>query len=211
MFRIVTALLLSLGLATGVAAAEDHTRFAVDTHYKILDVPGTVDDPSKVEVREFFSYACPHCYSLEPSVNAWLKTKPDYINYVRTPVLFLRNAEPLARAYYVEEALGLVDEIHGPLFDAIHKHREPLFNEPALANFFRKYGVEPDKFNRLYSSFGVSTKVRQAEALTKEYKIPGVPNFVVNGKYLVLRENLKTADELFEVIEYLANKEKTGG
>ena len=41
--------------------------------------------------------------------------------------------------------------------------------------------------NRLYSSFGVSTKVRQAEALTKEYKIPGVPNFVVNGKYLVLR------------------------
>jgi len=38
-----------------------------------------------------------------------------------------------------------------------------------------------------------------------------VPNFVVNGKYLVLRENLKTTDELFEVIEYLANKEKTGG
>ena len=210
MFRIVTALLLSLGLATGVAAAEDHTRFAVDTHYKILDVPGTVDDPSKVEVREFFSYACPHCYSLEPSVNAWLETKPDYINYVRTPVLFLRNAEPLARAYYVEETLNLVDEIHAPLFDAIHKHREPLFNEPALANFFRKYGVEPDKFNRLYSSFGVSTKVRQAEALTKEYKIPGVPNFVVNGKYLVLRENLKTTDELFEVIEYLANKEKAG-
>ena len=132
MFRIVTALLLSLGLATGVAAAEDHTRFAVDTHYKILDVPGTVDDPSKVEVREFFSYACPHCYSLEPSVNAWLKTKPDYINYVRTPVLFLRNAEPLARAYYVEEALGLVDEIHGPLFDAIHKHREPLLDRKSV-------------------------------------------------------------------------------
>ena len=210
MFRIVTALLLSLGLATGVAAAEDHTRFAVDTHYKILDVPGTVDDPSKVEVREFFSYACPHCYSLEPSVNTWLKTKPDYINYVRTPVLCLRNAEPLARAYYVEEALGLVDEIHGPLFDAIHKHREPLFNEPALANFFRKYDVEPAEFNKLYGSFGVSTKIRQADALTKAYQIPGVPNFVVNGKYLVLRENLKSDKELFAVIEYLANKEKKG-
>lgn len=210
MLRFVTALLMSLGLATTVFAAEEHARFAVDTHYKILDVPGNVSDPSKVEVREFFSYACPHCYSLEPAVDKWLESKPEFIDYVRTPVLFLRNAEPLARAYYVEETLNLVDEIHAPLFDAIHKHREPLFNEPALANFFRKYGVEPDKFNRLYSSFGVSTKVRQAEALTKEYKIPGVPNFVVNGKYLVLRENLKTTDELFEVIEYLANKEKAG-
>jgi protein dithiol oxidoreductase (disulfide-forming) len=211
MLRFVTALLMSLGLATAGVAAEEHARFAVDTHYKILDVPGNVSDPSKVEVREFFSYACPHCYSLEPAVDKWLESKPDYIDYVRTPVLFLRNAEPLARAYFVEETLGLVDEIHAPLFDAIHKHREPLFSEPALANFFRKYDVEPDKFNRMYSSFGVSTKVRQAEALTKEYKIPGVPNFVVNGKYLVLRENLKTTDELFEVIEYLANKERTGG
>ena len=211
MLRFVTALMLSLGLATTAVAAEEHARYAVDTHYKILDVPGNVDDPSKVEVREFFSYACPHCYSLEPSVNQWLESKPDYINYVRTPVLFLQNAEPLARAYFVADALGLVEDIHAPLFDAIHKHREPLFNQPALTNFFRKYGVQPDQFNSLYSSFGVSTKTRQAEALTKEYKIPGVPNFVVNGKYLVLRGNLKSTDELFDVIEYLANKEKTGG
>lgn len=211
MLRFVTALMLSLGLATTAVAAEEHARYAVDTHYKILDVPGNVDDPSKVEVREFFSYACPHCYSLEPSVNQWLESKPDYINYVRTPVLFLPNAEPLARAYFVADALGLVEDIHAPLFDAIHKHREPLFNQPALTNFFRKYGVQPDQFNSLYSSFGVSTKTRQAEALTKEYKIPGVPNFVVNGKYLVLRGNLKSTDELFDVIEYLANKEKTGG
>ena len=211
MLRFVTALLLTLGLVTAASTADDHARFAVDTHYKILDVPGSVDDPSKVEVREFFSYGCPHCYSLEPAVDAWLEEKPDYIDYVRTPVLFLRNAEPLARAYYVEEAMGLVDQIHAPLFDAIHKHREPLFSEPALANFFRKYGVEPEQFNKLYSSFGVSTKIRQADALTRTYKIPGVPNFVVNGKYLILRQNLKDNNELFQVIEYLANKEKNGG
>ena len=56
----------------------------------------------------------------------------------------------------------------------------------------------------------MSTKIRQADALTKAYQIPGVPNFVVNGKYLVLRENLKSDKELFAVIEYLANKEKKG-
>ena len=211
MLRFVTALLLTLGLATTAHAEEEHSRFALDTHYKILDVQGSVNDPSKVEVREFFSYGCPHCYSLEPAVDNWLEDKPEYIDYVRTPVLFLRNAEPLARAYYVEEALGKVDEIHAPLFDAIHKHREPLYSEPALTNFFRKYGVEPEQFSKLYSSFGVSTKIRQADALSRDYKIPGVPNFVVNGKYLILRSNLKSNQELFEVIEYLAQKEKNDG
>ena len=57
----------------------------------------------------------------------------------------------------------------------------------------------------------MSTKIRQADALTRTYKIPGVPNFVVNGKYLILRQNLKDNNELFQVIEYLANKEKNGG
>lgn len=210
MFRILTAMLLGLGLMAGASAAEEHTRFAVGTHYKILENAGSVDEPDKVEVREFFSYGCPHCYSLEPAVEQWLQDKPDYIDYVRTPVLFLKNAEPLARAYYVEKALGLSEEMHKPIFDAIHKHREPLFNQPALANFFRKYGVETDTFNKLYSSFGVSTKIRQADALTRDYQIPGVPNFVVNGKYLVLRSNLDSTDQLFDVIEFLAKKERDG-
>ncbi|MDX1802503.1 MAG: thiol:disulfide interchange protein DsbA/DsbL [Alcanivorax sp.] len=207
MIRIVTALLLCLGFATGAMADEDHARFAVGTHYKILDVPGTVEDPTKVEVREFFSYVCPHCYAVEPGLEDWLKTKPDYINFVRTPVTFLHNSEPLARAYYVEQALGLVDEMHRPIFDAIHKHREPLFNEPALANFFRKYGVDPKDFNQLYSSFGVNTQIREADAMARDYKVPGVPNFIVNGKYMVLRGNLKSEKELYDVIEYLAAKE----
>ena len=210
MLRYMSALLAALGLAISVSACAetDHASFAVDTHYRILDKPVAVDDPSKIEVREFFFYGCPHCYDTEALVEQWLVGKPADINFVRSPVLFINGAEPLARAFYVAQSKGIFEQIHNPIFDAIHKHREPLFTVSALTNFFRKYGVEPKEFNELYASFGVSTRIRQADAVSRESKITGVPAFTVNGKYVVLRQNLKTHDELFGVIEYLVEKER---
>ncbi|MDF1628562.1 MAG: thiol:disulfide interchange protein DsbA/DsbL [Alcanivoracaceae bacterium] len=210
MRRHMLTLLAAFGLAVSVSACAetDHASFAVDTHYRVLEKPVAVDDPSKIEVREFFFYGCPHCYDTEALVEEWLVGKPDDINFVRSPVLFINGAEPLARAFYVAQSKGIFDQIHKPIFDAIHKHREPLFTVPALTNFFRKYGVEPKEFNELYASFGVSTRIRQADTVSRESKITGVPAFTVNGKYVVLRQNLKTHDELFGVIEFLVEKER---
>ena len=150
----------------------------------------------------------PHCFETEPLVEEWKAGKADDVNFVQTHVTFLRNAEPLARAFYIAQAKGMLDQTHQPLFDAIHKHREPLFTVPALANFYRKFGLDPKEFNELYASFGVSTKVRQADALSRDYGITGVPSFTVNGKYLVLRSNLKNNLETFKVIDYLVGKER---
>jgi protein dithiol oxidoreductase (disulfide-forming) len=210
MLRYMSTLLVALGLAISVSACAetDHAIFAVDTHYRILDKPVAVDDPSKIEVREFFFYGCPHCYDTEVLVEEWLVGKPADINFVRSPVLFINGAEPLARAFYVAQSKGIFEQIHKPIFDAIHKHREPLFTVPALTNFFRKYGVEPKEFNELYASFGVSTRIRQADTVSRESKITGVPAFTVNGKYTVLRQNLKSHDELFRVIDFLVEKER---
>lgn len=208
MLRTFMALLFGLGLMSSALAADaGPPRYAAGTHYKILETQGAVAEPGKIEVREFFSYICPHCYHLEGTVAAWVKTKPDNVSFVRNPVTFLRNSEALARAYYVADSLDIVDKIHRPVFDAIHAHGEPLFTAAELADFFTKYGVEKDKFEQLYSSFGVSTKIRQADALAREYQIRGVPSFVVNGKYLVLREHLQSNEEMFDVIDFLIGKE----
>ncbi|MDF1780033.1 MAG: thiol:disulfide interchange protein DsbA/DsbL [Alcanivoracaceae bacterium] len=210
MLKSLSGFVAALGLAAAMTACAEteHAKFAEGTHYQILEAPVAVADPSKVEVREFFFYGCPHCYDAEPIVADWLTTKPDNVDFVRTPVLFIKGGEPLARAFYVAEAKGLGEKIHKPLFDAIHKHREPLFTVPALATFFKKYGVSNDEFNELYSSFGVSVKTRQADSLSREYKITGVPAFAVNGKYVILRKNLKNDVETFEVIDYLVAKEQ---
>lgn len=211
MLKFVSTLLVAVGLALPLSACAEsveHAEFAAGTHYRILEQPVPTNDPTKVEVREFFFYGCPHCYDVDPLVTTWKKGLPDDVEFIATPVVFLANSEPLARAFYVAEARGILDEIHRPIFDAWHKHREPLVSVPALSNFFSKFGVEPDEFNALYASFGVSTKVRQADALARDYQIRGVPAFAVNGKYVVLRQNLKNEGETFRVLDFLVEKER---
>lgn len=210
MKRLTSLLLAVLGLGWSLVAfaQEEHAPFAAGTHYRVLEEPVSVDEAGKIEVREFFFYGCPHCFDAEPVVKEWLTNKPDDVNFVRTPVLFLKNAEPLARAYYVAESQNMVEEVHSDLFNAIHKKREPLFSLPALARFFQEHGLDRKKFNSLYSSFGVSTRIRQAEAITRDYKIRGVPAFAVNGKYVVMNESLTSFEDAFEIIDYLIEKER---
>lgn len=210
MSRVPNVILALLGMSMAVVACAqpEHARYAEGTHYEVMEMPVAVDDPDRIEVREFFFYGCPHCYDVEPLVADWKSSLPADVHFVPTPVTFLRGGEPAARALYVAEARGILDKVHRPIFDAIHKHREPLFTATALARFFEKYGVSEEDFNELYGSFGVTTKVRKADTLTRESKITGVPAFTVAGKYRILRKNLKSDVETFKVIDFLIEKER---
>ena len=38
--------------------------------FSLLNPPQPTDGSGKIEVIEFFWYGCPHCYAVEPAVNA---------------------------------------------------------------------------------------------------------------------------------------------
>jgi len=208
MYRLFVLLASLIAWTWGGAAETEHAPFAAGTHYRILEHPVSVARSDKIEVREFFYYGCPHCYDVQPVVRRWASDLPDDVYLIHNPVLFLRGAEPLARAFYVADAKGILEEVHMPIFHAIHKGREDLRSLPALSNFFRAYGITPEEFNDLFSSFGVNTRIRQADAMTRDYQITGTPSFAVAGKYVVLRKNLKNDEETFAVIDYLVEKER---
>src|SRR3990170_3537508 len=50
-----------------------------------LNPPQPTKTGDKTEVVEVFWYGCPHCYSLEPYLEQWLKTKPDDVEFRRIP------------------------------------------------------------------------------------------------------------------------------
>ena len=45
------------------------------TDYVELKPPQAVETSGNVEVIEFFWYRCPHCYALEPDLEAWVTTR----------------------------------------------------------------------------------------------------------------------------------------
>jgi protein dithiol oxidoreductase (disulfide-forming) len=198
--------LLQALLAMSAHAAEE---FAAGTHYEVLPVSVTTSDPAKVEVVEMFSYACVHCFAFDPSLEGWRSVAPSDVVFKRIPAIFNKDWELLAQAYYTAEVLDAVDKVHTPIFNAIHMESVDLRNPEQLAALFGKHaGVPVEQFNDTYNSFSVRSRVQQAVAKGRAYRITGVPTLIVNGKYRVDGQMAGNNTRMLEVVDYLIAKER---
>jgi protein dithiol oxidoreductase (disulfide-forming) len=150
-----------------------------------LQPPRPTESEGKIEVLEFFWYGCIHCYNLEPKLETWLKTKPADVAFRRVPAVLSDRWGHDAVVFYAFEAMGLLDKLHKPFFDAIHLQRMRSDNMTALNDWLTRQGVEPKKFEAAARSFGVQSKAKRAIQLTADYKIDGTPAMAVNGRYTV--------------------------
>jgi len=162
----------------------------------------------KIEVIEVFWYGCPHCYSFEPFLTEWLKTLPADVQFIRIPGVLSQNWITHAKAYYTAEKLGILEKIHRPLFDAIHKEKQTIFTEDQIKDFFVSKGVSGDEFTSTYNSKEVEAKIRQAFFLAKDYKLTGVPTLVVNGKYITSPSHSGSNEMTLKVVNELIDKER---
>jgi thiol:disulfide interchange protein DsbA len=175
--------------------------------YETLSPAQPVQNPNKIEVIEFFWYGCPHCYHLEPSVVAWLKTKPANVEFIRQPAVFNPMWAKHAKAFFTAEALGVQEKLHADFFDAIQNKNQKLATEEELLKFFVDHGIKEEDFRNAYNSFAVDAKLRQAESMGTRYGITGVPALIINGKYRVSGSTAKTQDNIFAVTNQLIKKE----
>jgi protein dithiol oxidoreductase (disulfide-forming) len=136
-------------------------------------------------VLEFFWYGCIHCYNLEPKLDAWLKTLPKDVQFRRVPAVLSDRWGHDATIFYAFEAMGLLDKLHRPFFEAIHVNRLRTDNAASLNGWLEKQGLDPKKVNEVARSFGVQSKVKRAIRLTSDYRIEGTPAMAVHGRYTV--------------------------
>jgi len=179
------------------------------TGYDTLTPPQPTQHPDKVEVIEFFWYGCPHCYSFEPELAAWLKTAPKNVEFIRQPAVFNETWGRHAKAYFVAEALGIVDKVNADLFDAIQNKKEKIETEEQLGHFFAQHGVDQAQFKDAFNSFAVDAKTRQAPAIAARYGITGVPAIIINGKYITNGPLAGSHKNMLEVMNTLIKQEST--
>ena len=203
---------LSLLVALLAFASAGAAWSQAGTPYSMLSPPQPTDGSGKVEVIEFFWYGCPHCYAIEPAVNAWLKTAPKDIVFKRVPAFPNESWGQMAVMYYTLEAMGLLDQYHQKVFDAIHKQNVNLGNKTKREEWLKANGVDPVKYSEVEKSFSVVSKVSRARQMTQSYKVDSVPRFIVNGKYVTSGEQAGGNDKIFPVIDQIttmARKEKS--
>lgn len=167
-----------------ISAAASPTNPVNGVDYRTLEQPQPTTSGQKVEVIEFFWYACPHCNALEPGLNEWVKKQGDNIDFKRVPVNFRESFIPQQRLYYALEEMGLLDEFHGKIFHAIHNGRHTLDTDASVIDFMEKQGVDKKKFSEMYKSFTVGGKVTRAKYLQDVFNVDGVPMIAIDGRYL---------------------------
>jgi protein dithiol oxidoreductase (disulfide-forming) len=186
------------------AAVPLHAAITQGRDYSVLPTPQRPDTPGKIEVIEFFSYGCPHCYELEPLIASWKKSLPPDTVFKRVAVAFGRPMwDSLGRAYYAFSDLNVLPKVDNAIFDAVHRQRLPLQDEKSIAAWAGKQGVDPAKFSAAYQSFSVNTRMSQSERMVEAYQVSGVPFIVVGGKYVA---NGRSYEEMLSIASELVNK-----
>ncbi|MES9906333.1 MAG: thiol:disulfide interchange protein DsbA/DsbL [Sedimenticola sp.] len=201
LFLLLASLIL---LAPLQASAE---KFREDVHYSFIipEQPGA--EGERVLMMEFFWYGCSHCYVLEPFLNKWLETKPEYVDFIRLPALLSRPKTILhGKTYYALKMMGLGESLHEKIFHAMHEQGKTLSTQEEMEAFLQEQGVAVDEFRKLMNSNGVKLPVRRAAKLADKYAVNGVPAIVIDGKYSVggLSGNI-----MMEVTDHLIAKIRT--
>jgi thiol:disulfide interchange protein DsbA len=205
--RLLKSLLFA-GLAVFAVACSASTdsagTYELGKQFQVVREPAAPADPKHISVEEFFCFCCPHCYAVDPAIEAWRKKKAADVDFVFVPNTLGRpDGEVQARAFYIAQALGVEDKIHLPLFQAIHEQRMPMASLPEMRALFNSVaGVKPEDFDQLSSSFVVDANLRKSEAAARSYGIASTPTIVVGGKYSVAGGS----PELTKIIDFLVDK-----
>jgi len=201
MRKSIAVLAVLLASVVGARAAE----LVANKDYELVNPPQPTER-AKVEVIEFFSYMCPHCDHIDPLVGKWAKTLARDVVFTRVPVIFRPQWEAPAKLYYSIEALGESERLHAAVFTAIHRENTDLSTEAGVTNWVVRKGLDRKKFTDAYNSFSVQTGAQRSKQRQAAYGIPGVPSFVVAGKYRTPDDFRGNFDELLALVDRLIVK-----
>ena len=208
MKNLLTGWLAVLTLALfGLASPAQAQQLATGRDYNVIEPAMVTDEPAKIEVLEFFSYGCPHCNDLNPLLVKWAAKQPADVAFRRVPVGFGNPYYQLmARLYYSLEALGELKRLDEAAFNAIHVKGLKLIDEKSIAEWVTAQGVDAKKFSDAFNSFGVVSKAKRGDQLAQSAKIRGVPALVVDGRYLVVGQNIKSHADLLALTDKVIDK-----
>jgi thiol:disulfide interchange protein DsbA len=194
-----------LMLVSGAASAQ--TAFLADTDYQVISPAVKTTQPDKVVVTEIFWYGCPHCFRFEPYVERWAAGLPDGVVFEQVPSSLNPRWTELARAYYAFKMMGVLEQTHKAVFDAIHLKRQRLDSLDSIAAFAASLGLDEKVFRENYASFPVETQIRKNMQKEKRYGHRGVPAVIVNGKYLVSASLAGSNERMIQIMNFLVAQE----
>lgn len=212
--------LLAKGLALSMLVATASFGFNEGTDYIKLEKPINNADKTLIKV---FSYDCPFCYKYDKAVTPGVVAKlPNGVSF--KPFHLKTKGKYGIQASELFATLIIKDKDNGiqSLFDeksqfkkakmayykAYHDKKERW--DSGAESFFETglaaSGISKADFEKAKEDPRVKAMISEWEQSYDVAKIQGVPAFVVNGKYLIYTQSIKSPQGMLDLVNELLAK-----
>ena len=178
--------------------------------FLVLPRPVAVPADGKLQVIEFFWYACPHCFNFEPLLESWVAKLPADVRFRRVPVGFDARKQAHQRIYYTWEAMGVVDQMHLKTFERFHVQRKPIDTLDDLQQFAKENGLDPAKVDAAWRGFSTDARCKEANRLTDAYDIQFMPEMAVAGRYVAVAQPDQGHASVLATTDWLLQRVRQG-
>ncbi|MBU1438946.1 MAG: thiol:disulfide interchange protein DsbA/DsbL [Gammaproteobacteria bacterium] len=180
-------LLATMLLAPAVMA---QSKYEEGVHYEVISEQGT----AKPELKEFFSFYCPHCNSIDSLVQSVAKTLPEGTVFKKYHVDFMGGASPdiqksLTVAMILAKTQGKGEEVTKAFFNHIHKEHKAFASDADIREVAITAGIDPAVYDKNLNNFTIKSQAslmqKEQNALSKARVLNSVPTFIVNGRFKI--------------------------
>ncbi|MBI4847454.1 MAG: thioredoxin domain-containing protein [Nitrospirae bacterium] len=143
-----------------------------------------VFDGEKVEVLEFLSFYCGHCYEFEKSIPVIKGNFPKKIKWKIVPTYWGKGSPKPGEAYFLAEEAGKGEQMKKALFEANFIEKKDIGSIEVLEGIGTKLGLGFD-FSRRLRAGDKAKDVGEALIMMKTYNIEETPTLIIAGNLQV--------------------------
>ncbi|MFQ5560220.1 MAG: DsbA family protein [Nitrospinota bacterium] len=177
--KITSLLLLFFVLPVLVQGAEK-----IPGKYK--DLPGASRQVVKdsIEVVEFMSFYCGHCFAMFKNEPMLKGRYPHKLKFKYVPIQWGKAPTTPAEAFLIARDMGKGDEMRHAIFTAAFEQKKDIGSAVVLGELAKKIGLA-NEFNKRLASGEKRAEVENNMALTRKLRIEATPTVIMAGNIVV--------------------------
>ncbi|HEY4468352.1 MAG TPA: DsbA family protein [Klebsiella sp.] len=156
-----------------------------------IDSATVASSPIKHEksIIEVISYGCHYCASNEDDIEKFAATLPADSTFEVIHITAERNGLAVyAPVFATLEAMGLERQMRDQAFNAVLTRGINLADDETLNGWLQKNNIDAEKYHQLRQSKAVVERLEYMAKITELYDINATPLFIVNKKYVVVKD-----------------------
>ncbi|WP_034290471.1 DsbA family protein [Helicobacter sp. MIT 11-5569] len=186
--------------------------------YIILNNPLNVPKNSIIEI---FNVGCPHCASMNKVLPNLFNVLPEQVEFLPYHIITgapfsAQASEVLAVSLILDKEQNLSPKdskshfkrVLEAYFDANFKERKHFTNKDSFVSYgLNAANITQENFKNTLENPQTKELLQVWADASVHTRIQGVPSFIINGKYLILAQGLKSEEDFIYKVDYLLGQD----